>query len=68
MKKSKKRTTLIWYLLNYLLISLANPVSFLVLVDLFGQELNQIVVLHIFSILFLSAFIIFCTLVMMSIL
>ena len=68
MKKSKKRTTLIWYLLNYLLISLAIPVSFLVLVDLFGQELNQIVVLHIFSILFLSAFIIFCTLVMMSIL
>lgn len=67
MKKSKKRTTFIWYLLNYMLISLAIPFSFLALVHLFGEDLNQTVVLYIFSILFLSAFIIFCALVIMSI-
>lgn len=67
MKKRKKRTTLIRHLLNYLLISLTLPASFFILVSLFGQDLNQSVVVHIFSVLFLAAFIIFCILVLMSV-
>lgn len=67
-KFSKKRRTLIWYLNSYLVVALAIPVSFLILVDLFGQELERDFVLHTLSSLFLAAFVVFCILVIVSVL
>lgn len=64
----KKKTTLLWYMTQYLLISLAIPVSFLVLVDFLGETLNRNFVMRMFTLLFLVSFIIFCTLMMISIL
>ena len=68
MRFFKKRTTLLWYMLQYLLISLAIPMSFLIVVDFFGDNLDRDFVMRMFTLLFFVAFIIFCTLMMISIL
>lgn len=68
MRLFKKRTTLLWYMLQYLLISLAIPMSFLILVDYLGKNIDPDFVIRIFFLLFLVSFVIFCVLMMMSIL
>lgn len=64
----KKRSTVLMYLLNFLIICLMIPFSFLVLVSFFGAGINRDLIMYIFSLLFLAAFVIFCILVAMSIL
>lgn len=64
----KKKTTLLWYMLHFLFISLVIPISFLLLVDFFGKNLDRDFVMCTFTLLLLVSFIIFCTLMMMSIL